>query len=718
MAACKADLQGNYISWNAGWDLHNAESLNVSLGHFCEEETDSVYFWFPDVPYVTSNYLCESLGTHLPLPKTIQEAESWLTRGTEMVGNNTRCNKELIVAANDIKHEGKWVKPFNGQEIDHKNFAWKDGEPNGLMYENCAQIETGGVADIDCITRVQCAVCEFKTRQVFSLRGTCEFELRNINFLAYQYVAGDIIFKGYGNYQIERNKNGTWVWQNVVDGYTIATMVFSEPNNYPMGRREWNLLKPICGQKEGRRMLLLTPCADHEYSCSDATCIPRDLRCDLKYDCVDRSDEAECDLVVLPDDYRDDLPPRGSPSISSGDQVTDLSCSPSVNATATSSTNNSTGIKSNTQEKNSQALGTCMETDKDDSRLPVTLSINIETMDIDTTKMTLQATYTLAMSWRDARLLFLNIKGNDSLNRLSYATMVNLWHPYVGYVNTDGNQHTDVDEEATLLIIRENEPSYDDDAAPGEVSVYQGSDNPLEVSRKYSTEFKCDFDLVLYPFDSQSCDLYLRLLSASQDYLYFDTQSASAQYEGNSLLIEYQVSPPLVVAVSSKHHSEMKIRIPLSRQYGYAILNIYTPSLILIVISYLSLFFKPRIFEVRVMTALTALLVVATLFTQVSSSLPKTSYFKMVDVWLLFCIGIIFVIIIFHSVIDSYLTDREELLYDETPTIFTRVTPKMIDRSGFKDEKRRVEKLIFWSKIGSLGLFLLFNAFYWGFILT
>lgn len=59
------------------------------------------------------------------------------------------------------------------------------------------------------------------------------------------------------------------------------------------------------------------------------------------------------------------------------------------------------------------------------------------------------------------------------------------------------------------------------------------------------------------------------------------------------------------------------------------------------------------------MTALTSLLVLATLFTQVSASLPKTSYFKMVDIWLLFCIFVIFFIIIFHTIIDLHVDYRE-----------------------------------------------------------
>ncbi|KAF2344156.1 C-type lectin fold, partial [Trinorchestia longiramus] len=126
------------------------------------------------------------------------ESTAWLDLAAEILGNTTRCNKEILVAANDIEKDGRWVVTYNNEVIDHEKLAWKDGEPNGLMYENCAQIEPGGVVDIDCVTRVQCAVCEFKTRQVFSLRGTCEIELRNINFLAYQNSVGDLLFRGYG----------------------------------------------------------------------------------------------------------------------------------------------------------------------------------------------------------------------------------------------------------------------------------------------------------------------------------------------------------------------------------------------------------------------------------------------------------------------------------------------------------------------------------------
>ena len=104
-------------------------------------------------------------------------------------------------------------------------------------------------------------------------------------------------------------------------------------------------------------------------------------------------------------------------------------------------------------------------------------------------------------------------------------------------------------------------------------------------------------------------------------------------------------------------------------------------------------------------------------FLKVSSSLPKTSYFKMVDIWLLFCIGMIFIIIIFHAIIDNYLPDTPENSLNG-PTAFMRVAPKMLQDDEDEQKKRStVTSLILGSKLVSLLLFLLFNVSYWGFIL-
>lgn len=52
------------------------------------------------------------------------------------------------------------------------------------------------------------------------------------------------------------------------------------------------------------------------------------------------------------------------------------------------------------------------------------------------------------------------------------------------------------------------------------------------------------------------------------------------------------------------------------------------------------------------MVALTTLLVLYTLFNSTSNALPDTAYIKMIDVWFLYCISVLFVIIIVHVAVE------------------------------------------------------------------
>lgn len=353
------------------------------------------------------------------MPLELNEALAYLDLAKEELGTETRCSVEIAVGTNDIATEGVWLKLYD--QTKYVTTAWKDGEPNGLIYENCAQIEMGGIADIDCNTRVQCAVCEFRGNNVFALKGTCEVEMRNINFLVYQTSIGNIVFRGYGKYVIEKTGED-WEWKNGVDNSTIATMARHYPD-YPMGRRLWKIHRPVCGQEEGERMLLLTHCQADEYTCDDATCIPLEHRCDLKYDCLDHSDEVNCQLVVIPSDYKKDLPPR----------------------------------------LNGQDGSTLT--------LPVSLNVVIESMAVETSEMVMQISHLFSQTWFDNRLTFINLKTNVSLNQFSQDTVAGVWSPTLSFVNTDGNQVTSVNREASMQVEKIFPPVARDDSKPAEGEI-------------------------------------------------------------------------------------------------------------------------------------------------------------------------------------------------------------------------------------------------------
>ena len=37
--------------------------------------------------------------------------------------------------------------------------------------------------------------------------------------------------------------------------------------------------------------------------------------------------------------------------------------------------------------------------------------------------------------------------------------------------------------------------------------LYRGEENPITVARTYHTNFLCDYDMALYPFDIQECNM-------------------------------------------------------------------------------------------------------------------------------------------------------------------------------------------------------------------
>ncbi len=48
------------------------------------------------------------------------------------------------------------------------------------------------------------------------------------------------------------------------------------------------------------------------------------------------------------------------------------------------------------------------------------------------------------------------------------------------------------------------------------------------------------------------------------------------------------------------------------------------------------------------------MLVIASLFVSTSASLPKTSYMKMIDVWMIFCFLLPFFVVILHTLVEYF----------------------------------------------------------------
>merc|ERR1711874_936785 len=63
----------------------------------------------------------------------------------------------------------------------------------------------------------------------------------------------------------------------------------------------------------------------------------------------------------------------------------------------------------------------------------------------------------------------------------------------------------------------------------------------------------------------------------------------------------------------------------------------YFPSLLLMLITYATTFFKPFFFEAALSVNLTTMLVMTTIFIGKVESLPPTADLRMIDAWLILC---------------------------------------------------------------------------------
>ena len=118
-----------------------------------------------------------------------------------------------------------------------------------------------------------------------------------------------------------------------------------------------------------------------------------------------------------------------------------------------------------------------------------------------------------------------------------------------------------------------------------------------------------------------------------------------------------------------KREDQVHMVITLKRKIQTELLTTYVPTLLLLIIAYVTHFFKAEYFEASVTVNLTIMLVNTTIFTSKIQELPPTSDTKMIDIWLIFCLLVPFAFALVQTAIESY---REEEMEDSTtPTAWS-----------------------------------------------
>ena len=110
--------------------------------------------------------------------------------------------------------------------------------------------------------------------------------------------------------------------------------------------------------------------------------------------------------------------------------------------------------------------------------------------------------------------------------------------------------------------------------------------------------------------------------------------------------------------------------VVMKRKITSEMMTTYFPSLLLMMITYATTFFKPFFFEAALSVNLTTMLVMTTIFISKMEGLPPTSATKMIDYWLILCQLVPFIQVVLVTALEFL---RDDVLVQNHVKAFKKV---------------------------------------------
>ena len=146
-----------------------------------------------------------------------------------------------------------------------------------------------------------------------------------------------------------------------------------------------------------------------------------------------------------------------------------------------------------------------------------------------------------------------------------------------------------------------------------------------------------------FRFHFQSIDCQVLMLSKSSLPLNF----WNLEYEDTDLTMFTIRNLTL-----SERANMVYMALKLKRKVATELLTTYLPTILLLLITFVTIFFDRDLFGDVIAVNLTIMLVMTTIFTSKIEELPPTSDMKMIDIWLIFCLVVPFLEVILRTAIE------------------------------------------------------------------
>ncbi|XP_001635156.2 gamma-aminobutyric acid receptor alpha-like isoform X2 [Nematostella vectensis] len=170
-------------------------------------------------------------------------------------------------------------------------------------------------------------------------------------------------------------------------------------------------------------------------------------------------------------------------------------------------------------------------------------------------------------------------------------------------------------------------------------------DGKIYFSTRITLTAQCDMDLRLYPMDTQHCPLIIESYAYTKNDLDYKWNSQGIEIVSSEMaqfdLIKVHTTSKKQENSKGSFASLMAI-FSFRRRTESFVSSIYVPSVVLVVLSWCCFFINPDAVPARVGLSITTILTSILLQGSVNSNMPKVSYMKAVDYFLLTSFGFIF----------------------------------------------------------------------------
>ncbi|XP_064609322.1 glycine receptor subunit alpha-3-like [Liolophura sinensis] len=248
-------------------------------------------------------------------------------------------------------------------------------------------------------------------------------------------------------------------------------------------------------------------------------------------------------------------------------------------------------------------------------------SFNEVTMDFDVTLF-------LRLIWLDPRLNYGNYSHIPEPLELNVNVMDSLWVPDLFFANEKTAMVHDVTVPNRLMHVYRN--------------------GTVRYSVRLSMKLGCEMSLQYYPFDSQICPVEAESYGHTTDSVLFSWYGDSPFVTPDDTLVaQFHLLKVETIDCTKGYGTAdeftcLRSNIYLERDHGYFILQVYIPSALIVLLSWVSFFLNVDAVPARISLGVLTVLTLTTQSSTLQASLPQVSYVKALDAWLATCLCFVF----------------------------------------------------------------------------